>query len=149
MSELSESVPAGSTSVRKGPSNPAAFWLSLAGLAIQGVAALMVVTFYSVYPRFGYGMFGMMGGYGGMMGPYFGAGWYGWTWVWVAVAAVALILGVLGVIWMSSPESGKVRSGSVLVLVAAVGAFPTMWGFWIGSVLMFVGAILGLATSQT
>ena len=93
----------------------------------------------------------MMGYYGGMMGGYYGTygtGWYGWMGLWLVVAVVAVALGILGVVWMNSNSIGRVRNGSVLVLIAAVVAFPMMWGFWIGSVLMFVGAVMGLVTSQ-
>lgn len=68
--------------------------------------------------------------------------------VWLVVEAVALVLGVLGLVWMNSSSLGKVRNGSMLLLVVAVVAFPTMWGFWVGSILMFVGAVMGLTTIQ-
>ncbi|MDV3293128.1 MAG: hypothetical protein LYZ70_02550 [Nitrososphaerales archaeon] len=126
------------------PANPTAFWLSLAGFVIQGVAAVMVVTMFSFFSGFG----GMMGYYGGMMGGYCGTGWYGLAGVWLVVEAVALVLGVLGLVWMNSSSLGKVRNGSMLLLVVAVVAFPTMWGFWVGSILMFVGAVMGLTTIQ-
>jgi hypothetical protein len=128
------------------PANPAAFWLSLAGLAIQGISTVMIAAMYPLFQGFR----GMMGYYGGMMGGYYGAystGWYGWMGLSLVVAVVALVLGILGVVWMNSSIIGRVRNGSVLVLIAAVVAFPTMWGFWIGSVLMFVGAVMGLATN--
>ncbi len=121
------------------PVNPAAFWLSVAGLVVQGLAALTILTMRSAFSGFG-----MMGYYGGMMGGYYGGGWGGFLGVWVVVAAAGLVLGILGVLWMSSKDLRTVRNGSVLVLIAAVVAFPMMWGFWIGSILMVVGALMGL-----
>ncbi|MEM3386800.1 MAG: hypothetical protein QXN08_03915, partial [Nitrososphaerales archaeon] len=75
-----------------------------------------------------------------------------WSWspsalyylVWIAVAALLLCLGVLGVLWMNTTDVEKVRAGATLVLVASIIAFPTMFGFLIGSLLMFIGGVLGL-----
>ncbi len=36
------------------------------------------------------------------------------------------------------------RTGSVLVLVASILAIPTAWGFFVGSLMMIIGSILGL-----
>ncbi len=121
-----------------GPANPTAFWLSLAGLIVQGLTGLMTLGMFSAFSGFG-----MRGFYGGMMGGYFSGAWNTFAWVWMIAAAVTLILGVLGVIWMNSPALSKVRVGSVLVLLAAVAAAPMMWGLWIGSILMVVGAVMG------
>ncbi len=137
------STPRGGTS---GRANPAAFWLSAAGLGIQALAVLMIVTMFGAFPAYGSGMFGMMGFYGGMMGQYYGSGAYGWAWVWMAVALVAIAVGAVGVLLMNSEDTGKQRGGAVLVLFAAVFAFPTMWGLWIGSILMLIGAVMGLTT---
>jgi hypothetical protein len=93
-------------------------------------------------------MFGMMNYYGTMMGPYYGDGWHGLAGIWIIISVISIVLGTVGVMWMKSAKIGKLRSGAVLVLVAAIVAFPTMWGFWIGSILMLVGAIMGLATPQ-
>ncbi len=132
-----------------GGANSTAFWLSVAGLAVQGLALILTATMYSAFSGFGAGMFGMMGYYGGMMGPYYGTGWYGATWVWLAFALAAVAVGVLGVALMNTRDAGRLRGGAVLVLLSAVLAFPTMWGFWIGSTLMFIGAVMGLATTES
>lgn len=122
--------------------NPSAFWLSVAGLAIQGLSALMLGAMYPFFSRFG----GMMGFYPGMMGGFYGGGWYGLMWWWIALSIAAIAIGVVGVGLMSSKKAGRFRSGAVLVLVGAVLAFPVMWGFWIGSTLMFIGGVLGLTS---
>jgi hypothetical protein len=122
----------------------AAFTLSVVGLVLQvlaGVFLLYVISYYSS----SYGFFGY-----GMMGPWmmFGGPWnYGysyWLPVFVSVAAVEIALGVLGVLWLNTANLNRIRTGSVFVLVASVIAFPTMFGFMIGSLLMLVGSILGL-----
>ena len=128
----------------------AAFTLSAVGLAFQGVGGLLFVYMISSYSQFG--------GFGwrGMMGPWmiFG-GWplmFGYSPLWlaflVAFAAAEITLGVLGVLWMNAANLSRIRTGSVLVLIASIIAFPTMWGFMIGSLLMLIGSILGL-TWQT
>lgn len=45
---------------------------------------------------------------------------------------------------MNTADLSRVRTGSTLVLVASIIAFPTMFGFILGSLLMLVGSILGL-----
>ncbi len=55
-----------------------------------------------------------------------------------------IVLGVLGVLWMNTRNLSKIRTGSTLVLVASIIAFPTMFGFMVGSLLMLIGSILGL-----
>ncbi|HYY91047.1 MAG TPA: hypothetical protein VE955_03590 [Candidatus Dormibacteraeota bacterium] len=44
---------------------------------------------------------------------------------------------------MSSSRLENIRVGSVLVLVAAVLAFPSAFSFVVGSLLLIVGGILG------
>lgn len=102
----------------------------------------MIFVMYPVFSTFG----GMMGFYPGMMGGY--GGWYGLTWWWILLGAIALAIGIVGVGFMSSARARNARNGAVLVLVAAILAFPVMWGFWIGSILMFIGALMGLVSAQ-
>ncbi len=122
----------------------AAFTLTAVGLGFQAVGGLLMIYFVSYHP-FYYGQFGF-----GTMGPWmmFGGPWaagYSYWFPFLAIfAAAEVALAVLGVMWMNTIILGKVRTGSVLVLVASIIAFPTMFGFMIGSLLMFVGSILGL-----
>jgi hypothetical protein len=64
--------------------------------------------------------------------------------IWVILALVVIGLGAYGALLMNSSRIGKVRTGSTLVLIVSLIAFPTMWGFMIGSLLMFIGSLLGL-----
>ncbi len=131
--------------------------MSLVGVIVQVLAALVVTAA-------GLGMFGAFaanGVMGGMMGGYYGggtgimgsytprgmAGWGGLTWLWFSILAVVIGIGVFGVFLMNKSDVSSVRTGSVLVLVAALMAFPTAFGFIAGSMLMIIGSILGL-TSQ-
>jgi hypothetical protein len=126
----------------------AAFTLSVVGLALQVVAGVFPVYMFYVYSRFGGYNYGWPFGMGPWMmfggGPWaFGVSPF-WSAFLVIFAAAVIVLGGLGVMWMNTADAGRIRAGSALVLVASVIAFPTMWGFMIGSLLMFVGSILGL-----
>ncbi len=121
----------------------AAFALSTAGLAFQVLGGLMFAYFVSYLPSYGFGF--------GMMGPWMMFGWprmAGYFSYWLPVLAVLSVaeitLAVIGVVWMNTTALSRVRTGSVLVLVASIIAFPTMFGFMVGSLLMLVGSILGL-----
>lgn len=122
----------------------AAIALSIVGLVLQVLAGLFLVYVIAYYSS-SYGFFGY-----GMMGPWmmFGGPWfYGnsfWFPILVSVAVAEIALGTLGVLWMNTADLSRIRTGSVFVLVASVIAFPTMFGFMIGSLLMLIGSILGL-----
>jgi hypothetical protein len=131
------------------------FALSLAGLLVSAVAALIVgVAGFGMFGSFGYGsmMGGMMGGYGGagMMNgysPWGMGGWGAFTWMWIPLIIASIAIAAVGVFMIYSSRVGDVRVGSVLALVAAVIAFPTAFGFVIGSLLLALGGILGLIWS--
>ncbi|MFQ5919982.1 MAG: hypothetical protein ACE5I4_08085 [Thermoplasmata archaeon] len=62
----------------------------------------------------------------------------------VALAVIFIVLAFLGAFWMYSGDKRKTTYGGILTLIIAIIAFPTFWGFFIGSLLGFIGAILGL-----
>jgi hypothetical protein len=64
--------------------------------------------------------------------------------VWIFVTIVLLGLELIGVILIYSSDVSKVRIGSTIVLVTSLLAYPTLWGFFIGSILSLIGSILGL-----
>lgn len=124
----------------------AAFTLSAVGLAFQVLAA----TFVSVMAA------SMVGFFGGMwqMMRYTPMG----SWMppfgllasaWVIVAGVSIGLAIWGLLLLNNPSVERVRTGSILMLIAAVLAFPTGWGFVVGSLLMLIGGILGLTWRPT
>lgn len=128
----------------------AAYMLALVGVALQGIAALFVIymvaffstsvsTWREINPEhmMPWMMGRWMGGYPYTYHPL-------WSLLWLISAVIVIALGVYGAVLMNSTHVGRVRMGATLVLVASIIAFPTMWGFMIGSLLMFVGSILGL-----
>jgi hypothetical protein len=70
-----------------------------------------------------------------------------------AVGLVGLISGVImivGATMINSSDKGKVRTGSILVLVfLLVGAIFTIGGLFIGFLLALIGSILGLTWSPS
>lgn len=119
----------------------AAFTLSLIGLVLQFLGG----AFFFAVMLYGWGSSSWSPG---MMGPWmmwgtWSAGFF-WSTISAALVAVVIFLGVLGTLWMNTPDPDKIRTGSTLVLVASVIAFPTMFGFMLGSLLMLIGGILGL-----
>lgn len=128
----------------------AAFTLAIIGAALQAVALLFVgyrVAFYSVLvsnwrelnpERLMPWMMGhWMNGYPFTIHPLWGI-------LWLILAVVIVAVGVYGAVLINSANLRRVRMGATLVLVASIIAFPTMWGFVIGSLLMFVGSLLAL-----
>jgi hypothetical protein len=64
--------------------------------------------------------------------------------IWLVWAIIVVVLGIYGAVIINSTKIDRVRMGATLVLIASLIALPTMWGFMIGSLLMFVGSLLGL-----
>jgi len=128
----------------------AAYMLALIGVALQGVAALFVIYMVAFFSRIAttwrevnpermmpWMMGHWMTGYPYTYHPL-------WSLIWLISAVIVIALGVYGAVLMNSTRVGRVRMGATLVLIASIIAFPTMWGFMIGSLLMFVGSLLGL-----
>jgi len=67
-----------------------------------------------------------------------------WAVLWIVSAIIIAGLSFYGAVMMNSVNVRKVRTGATIVLIASIIALPTMWGFMIGSLLMFIGSILGL-----
>jgi hypothetical protein len=134
---------AGTARGREGQS--AALVLSAVGLAFQALAGSLALAFSALWLGrgywYGYRGFYMMGP--GMMG-YFGYPFYPYTALYAALVAVVIAVGLAGVALMASRDRERRMAGSVLVIVASVIAFPTMFGFIVGSLLMLVGGLLGL-----
>ncbi|MGC9149119.1 MAG: hypothetical protein ACP5GI_06745 [Sulfolobales archaeon] len=71
----------------------------------------------------------------------------------IALAAVNVVLGILiivGAVFINSGEPGKVKTGSILVLVLSIiSLFVGGGGFFIGFILGLIGGILGLRWRPT
>jgi len=128
----------------------AAYTLALVGVALQAVAALFVLYMVALFSTsvstwrelnpehmMPWMMGRWMAGYPFTTHPVWGI-------VWIISAFIIVALGVYGAVLMNSTNVARVRMGATLVLVASIIALPTMWGFMIGSLLMFVGSLLGL-----
>ena len=57
-----------------------------------------------------------------------------------------LSIGLLGAYWLRSDSSGKIKFGSLLLIISAVMSFTTMWGLVTGSGLMISGGALAIAS---
>lgn len=64
--------------------------------------------------------------------------------LWLTSGSVVVALGFVGVFLMYSADPKTLQRGSILALVVSVVALPTLWGLGLGSLLMLIGAILGL-----
>jgi hypothetical protein len=106
----------------------AAFVLSLIGgifILIGGLVTIAVGSFIG----------GLGFGFGGAAIAAFGA-----------VGLICGLLTILGAVWINSGEQGKVRNGSIMVLIFSILSliFAATGGFFIGFLLGLIGAILGL-----
>lgn len=117
------------------------FILSLIGgvlILINGIMSFMMLTFYGA--DFGW-MWGIMGGYQGMMGSMgfpFGS--------FMGLMLVALVCGILVIIGavMLNARPNAHRSWGVVIIVFSVISFLGMGGFLIGAILGIVGGALAL-----
>ncbi len=128
----------------------AAYVLALVGAILQALAALFIVVMVVFASQFttawqtlvpGQLMPWMMGhwltGYPFTTHPV-------WAVLWIAGALIIAGLSFYGAVLMNSINARRVRAGATLALIISIIALPTMWGFMIGSLLMFIGSILGL-----
>lgn len=119
------------------PGPQAAFLLSLLGLLVHVLLVGFVVVFVTLASGLPFEVPGTAARpLSGLVGIFV---------LWLVAAAALLLLGAAATSMLNSPDPGRVRLGSLLVLAVAVLAFPTLWGLFVGSLLMFVGALLGLA----
>jgi hypothetical protein len=122
-----------------------AYMLAMVGVALQLIAALVLICAVFLFQSSSEEWWGYK-----MMGPWMMRGWGGysfgyiWVSVWIGTMVAVIGLGAYGTLLMNNVDINNVRIGATLVLVASVIAFPTMWGFFVGSLLMFVGSLLGL-----
>lgn len=123
----------------------AAYTLAIVGVALQLVAALVLIyiVFFSEAFIEKLWVYGEM--WSGMMHHEDGR-LISSVWIAVSIGMMTAVvgLGTYGAVSMNSSSIDDVRTGATLVLVSSIIAFPTMWGFFVGSLLMFIGSLLGL-----
>jgi len=109
-----------------------AYTLAMIGVALQVVAAVFMIYMVAFFTAIRtdwqtvapehmgpWGMGRWMMGYPYTNHPI-------WSLVWVVSALIVIGLGVYGAALMNSANAARVRSGSAIVLVASIIAFPTM-----------------------
>jgi hypothetical protein len=122
--------------------NATAFILSLIGgvlMLLNGGMSFMMLTYYGA--DFGF-MWGMMGGYMGMMGSLgfpFGS-FLGFMLVGI-VCGVIVTIGTL----MLNYRPAERRSWGIIILIFSVISFLGMGGFYIGAILGVAGGALALS----
>ncbi|MGC9192104.1 MAG: hypothetical protein ACP5GT_05630 [Conexivisphaera sp.] len=67
--------------------------------------------------------------------------------VWFILSVAVLAIGGIGLSIAGSEDRSKAKTGYVLLILFSIVAFPILWGFVIGSILSFVGGIVGLVES--
>jgi len=63
-----------------------------------------------------------------------------------AYTVIVLSIGLMGICWLRSESSGKIKFGSLLIIISGVMSFTTMWGLVTGSGLMLSGGALAIAS---
>ncbi|MEM2953203.1 MAG: DUF6114 domain-containing protein [Candidatus Bathyarchaeia archaeon] len=108
-------------------------------ILLNGIMSLMMLTYYG--SGFGW-MWGMMGGYMGMMGSLgfpFGS--------FLGLLLVGLVCGVIVTIgaFMLNSRPAEHKSWGLVILVFSIISFFGMGGFYIGAILGVVGGALALS----
>lgn len=124
---------------------PVSAWLSLMGLAVQGVSALV---WYTAGPALASSIPEILTPdwilNGQPWNQAFDAFWLELIMLSIYTACV-FIVGLLGVRWLVSHDLKKIRSGVATVIVSALLAWTTGWGLLLGSALMLAGGTVGYA----
>lgn len=67
--------------------------------------------------------------------------------VWLLLSIAVLAIGGVGLSLAGSEERSRARTGYALMILFSIVAFPLVWGFVIGSILSFIGGVIGLIES--
>lgn len=112
------------------------FILTLIGSVLQLFSLVFI-------PLLGWGFMGWYGGMGehrGMMMPM----WRFFYPYWLILGLVIVSISFLAAFLIGSEKEDNVKAGGIIAIVISIIAFPTMWGFIAGSILMLIGGILAL-----
>ncbi len=67
-----------------------------------------------------------------------------WSTPFLAAGLAIIALGITGIALVKSGKRDAAAAGGMLLIAASAFAFPTFFGFFIGSALMFAGGVLAL-----
>lgn len=67
-----------------------------------------------------------------------------WSLPFLLIGVIFLGLGVAGIAFLNAGRKPEVTLGGLLLIISSVFGFPTLFGFFIGSALMFIGGIMAL-----
>ena len=120
---------------------------------IVGLASLGVFGVFRSFDTFG----GILGGYYTQMAPqatgtyindtyspWGTANWGALGWLWAPILVASIAVATVGMLMIRSSRLEKARLGTLLFVAAAVLAFPTVFGFIVGSALLVLGGVLRL-----
>ncbi|MGC8661061.1 MAG: hypothetical protein ACP5TZ_00985 [Nitrososphaeria archaeon] len=115
------------------PKPRAAIAISSIGLAFQLLALLVEIAVLSLVAL-------APPGRAITFGPFI----FFWSVPFTVMGLIFVVLGVAGIAFLNTGKRARVAAGGMMLIISSVFAFPTLFGFFIGSVLMFVGGILAI-----
>ncbi len=125
-----------------------AYWLSIAGVVVQAISAVVLVTsmlliseFYAYLPSAVVNQWNVWNGL--IQGPE-SSGFAVIVSLLLAYTIAIIALSAVGAHWMRSQDINKIRFGTLIVLVCAILSVTTIWGMFFGSSLMAIGSIAAL-----
>ena len=97
---------------------PIAFWLAASGILVQTILTTVI---------------------------YASPVWVGSSNIIMLMYTLAVIsIGAVGIFWLKSGNDGKIKFGSLLLIICAIMSFTTRWGLVMGSGLMVCGGALAI-----
>ena len=67
-----------------------------------------------------------------------------WSLPFLLIGIIFLALGVAGIAFLNTGRKHDAILGGLLLIISSVFGFPTLFGFFIGSALMFIGGIMAI-----
>ncbi|MEM0097320.1 MAG: hypothetical protein QXY52_00740 [Conexivisphaerales archaeon] len=117
----------------KSPKPRAAITISFAGLTFQLLALLLEIAYFALAAFVPYRNTYRFGPFIFFLSVPF-----------IMIGILFIIIGAVSIAFLNTGKKGRVAMGGILLIISSVFAFPTLFGFFIGSVLMFVGGILAI-----
>ncbi|MCL4343592.1 MAG: hypothetical protein M1291_01340 [Thaumarchaeota archaeon] len=115
------------------PKPRVAIAISLAGLVFQLSALLLEIAVFALAAF-------APSGRAVTLGPFI----FFWSVPFIMLGLIFIALGLAGIAFLNTGKRARVTAGGMLLIISSIFAFPTLFGFFIGSALMFVGGILAI-----